>query len=917
MRLEISQSDYMSMLSAAQKAAPFEACGLLAGQNGKVFKFYELTNADASPEHFSMIPAEQFAALKDMRANRIEMLAAWHSHPATPARMSAEDLRLAYAPSLIHVILSLAIPDKPQIRAFTVEEGSAREIDLTITGSESEGKIMNKSIYELPAALAADIDGYEGEVQKFLSGEMPAAILKAKRVPRGVYEQRKDGTYMVRVRVTAGILTSEQVLKISELSSTLGDGILHITTRQDVQLHGICIQDTPKVMRSLLEVDLTTKGGGGNTVRNVTACPYAGVCSQECCDVTESAHAVTAYLIELTGSYNLPRKYKISFSGCRADCGLAQISDLGFVAEIRNGQPGFRVFVAGGMGATSRIASLLLEWTPAEEVIRIAESIRRLFDRYGDRKNKNRARLRFVIHKLGEKEFHKVFHEEMERVTKEGVPPSRTSAGVLPDLPDRPSGVPGLQESQGVQFLEQRQKGWVTVPLHLQFGLISSDDFTSLARLASQFSAEHGLRTTRAQGLQMRFVKTEDLPLVIAELRRLKTDFTNMDACSQRFISCAGAATCRLGLCLSRNAVAACVAKLRSSGLNGKALDGFMVHVNGCPNACGHQPIAPIGFSGSAQRVGGRLMPFYRVTMGGRCNSRDARFGFPIGQIPAKALPGFITELAGDFAQRRAAGEDFTTYFDRTDRQHFVAILGRHRSMPSFEDRPDFYQDFGSDEPFSLAGRGAGECGSGVFELIEDDLAIASKAIDPFDILLPTCRSLLITRGTDSGDPDSVFRNFEEYFVNTGLVSEEFRPLLLRARGYVQGWKEALQTVDGEPARLLERVKLLFSTLDANLQFHPPEKETPASDGQSKSQSAPASETKHELNLRGVACPMNFVKAKLKLETINTGDVLEIVLDDGQPIQNVPASFRAEGQEIAGMSETADGHWRVAVRKIK
>ena len=776
---------------------------------------------------------------------------------------------------------------------------------------------MNKSAHEFLAELAADIDVYESEVRRFLSGEMPATLLKAKRVPRGIYEQRKDGTYMVRARVTAGILTSEQVQMISDLSSTLGDDSLHITTRQDVQLHGVCIQDTPKAMRGLLNVGLTTKGGGGNTVRNVTACPYAGICPRECFDITERAHAVTEYLIKLTGSYNLPRKYKISFSGCRTDCGLAQVSDLGFVAEIRDGQPGFRVFAAGGMGANSRIASPLLEWAPAGEVIRIAESIRRLFDRYGDRKNKNRARLRFVIEKLGENEFHSAFREEMERFIKEGVPQFSTSAGVLPDVQDQLSGIPGLQESHGIRFLEQRQKGWVTVPLHLQLGLILSDDFASLARLASQFSAERGLRTTRAQELQMRFVKAGDLPRVAAELRKLKTDFANMDACSQRFISCAGAATCRLGLCLSRNAVSACIAKLRSSGLHGKALDGFMVHVNGCPNACGHQPIAPIGFWGSAQRVDGRLMPFYRITMGGRCDSQGARFGLPIGQIPAKALPGFIAELAGDFVRHHVSGEDFSAYFDRTDREHFVEILGRHRSVPLFEECPDFYQDFGSDEPFSLAGRGAGECGSGIFELIEEDLAAAGKAVDPFDILLPTCRSLLITRGTDSGDPDSVFRKFEEHFVNTGLVGEEFRPLLLRARSYVQGWKEALHTVDGEPARLLDRVKLLFSTLDANLQFHLPEKEAPVSAARTGSQSAPAYAVKHELNLRGVACPMNFVKAKLKLETINIGEVLEVVLDDGQPIQNVPASFRAEGQEIAGMSETGDGHWKVAVRKMK
>ena len=568
---------------------------------------------------------------------------------------------------------------------------------------------MNNTAGELPAELRADIDAYEREIQRFLSGEMPAAILKAKRVPRGVYEQRKDGTYMVRARVTAGVLTSDQVQKMSDLSSTLGDGILHVTTRQDVQLHGICIQDTPKVMRGLLDAGLTTKGGGGNTVRNITACPYAGVCPQECFDVTEHAYAVTAYLIKLTGSYNLPRKYKISFSGCRTDCGLAQISDLGFVSGIRNGQPGFRVFAAGGMGANSRIASLLLEWTPAEEVIRIAETIRRLFDRYGDRKNKNRARLRFVIDRLGEKEFRREFDDEIKRVVTDGVPQYIASGDVL-NQSDQGYRSPVAHED-GIRYLEQRQTGLTTVPLHLQLGLISSEDFINLARLASRFSGEQGLHTTRAQGLQMRFVKSDNLPLLAAELRKLKTDFISANLPQQHFISCAGAATCRLGLCLSRNALIACDVKLRTAGLAGKGLDGFSVYVNGCPNACGHQPIAPIGLSGSAQRVSGRLVPFYRVTMGGRCDSLGARFGLPIGQVPAKALPGFVTEVARDYIGHHTDGENFSAYFERAGREHFVAIVDRHKSVPPFNDSPDFYRDFGSDEPFSLAGRGAGEHG--------------------------------------------------------------------------------------------------------------------------------------------------------------------------------------------------------------
>jgi sulfite reductase (ferredoxin) len=201
--------------------------------------------------------------------------------------------------------------------------------------------------------------------------------------------------------------------------------------------------------------------------------------------------------------------------------------------------------------------------------------------------------------------------------------------------------------------------------------------------------------------------------------------------------------------------------------------------------------------------------------------------------------------------------------------------------------------------------------------LIQDDLAAASKATDPYGILLPAGRSLLITRGMDSGDPDIVFRNFEEHFVNTGLVGEEFRPLLLRALGHVQGWKEALQTVNGESARLLDRIKLLISMLDANLKFHPPEKDASQQNPINKLPAKEAaSEKAHGLDLRGVRCPMNFVKAKLKLEGLAVGETLELVLDDGPPIQNVPASFKAEGQEISSMTQTGDGHWRVNIRKM-
>ena len=796
---------------------------------------------------------------------------------------------------------------------------------------------MSDSFYKLPADLAADIDAYEQDVRRFLAGDLPAGVLKAKRVPRGVYEQRQDGTFMVRVRVAGGTLTCDQTGTLAALATEYGNGLLHVTTRQDVQLHDISIEDTPAIMRRLMDVGLTSKGGGGNTVRNVTACPYAGICPHECSDVTPFAHAVTEYLIPLVGSYNLPRKYKIAFSGCAADCALAKVFDLGFIAETRDGVPGFRVFAGGGMGAHSRIADELIPWTPLSDVIRIAEAVRRLFDKHGDRSNKHRARLRFVFERLGVDAFREQFAQMMDVVAKEGVPDWHGECGLNECRAEAPRGAPALEFMDGVRCFPQRQEGVVAVPLHLPFGFVSADDFATIGALARQFSEENGPRATQSQNLLIRFVPKDKLSGLADELRKLSIDVTSSVAL-ERFVACAGASTCRLGLCLARDAARACADALDQASLPADTLGDLQVFINGCPNACGQQPIGQIGLFGTAQRIEGHLVPCYRVTLGGRCNAEGARLGIAVGQVPARALPAFLTDLARDFQSRRKPGEAFAAYFDRLGQAHFADLVSRHSEVPPYDEHPEFYRDFGVEEDFSLAGRGAGECGAGVFEVIQEDLTAAEKSEQPFDILLPATRALLIARGVDARDADSVFRGFEKHFVDTGLVAEDFRGLLARARGFTQGWQEALYGQEESVGKLLDRVKLLYSTLDANLEFHPPDSEhmeqahgrgrpspTKKSDRSPEDGGTPpldqggepiASRTA-ELDLRGVACPMNFVKAKLKLEMMDIGDTLAILLDDGEPVQNVPASFRNEGQTIEDTDDVGDGHWRVVVRKQK
>jgi sulfite reductase (ferredoxin) len=370
-----------------------------------------------------------------------------------------------------------------------------------------------------------------------------------------------------------------------------------------------------------------------------------------------------------------------------------------------------------------------------------------------------------------------------------------------------------------------------------------------------------------------------------------------------------------LGICLARAAARACAGALEEGGVARATLDELRFHINGCSNACGQQPIAPIGCFGAAQRGADGLVPSYTISIGGSCGGQGARFGTAVGKVPAAALPAFVLELAADFELGRRPSEGFPDYCGRLGASHFEELARRHAAIPAREQHPEFYRDLGAEEDFSLAGRGAGECGAGVFEVIQQELAAARKAAAPFEVLLPAARALLITRGVDAQDADTVLREFERHFVETGLVAGEFRTLLTRARGYAQGWQAALDGQASAVARLLERVELLYTTLDANLEFHPPERGATAAPAAAAEPAALPGGAAAEIDLRGVACPMNFVKAKLRLEAMNVGDALAIVLDDGDPIRNVPASFKAEGQDVGAPADLGDGHWRVVVRK--
>lgn len=843
---------------------------------------------------------------------------------------------------------------------------------------------MTQPLCKLPSDLGNDIAQFEDDVSRFLAGELSPAIFKARRVPRGIYEQRQDGTYMLRVRVPGGLLSAQQMKTLARLARSHGDGQLHVTTRQDVQFHGLDIADTPAMMRQLMTVGLSSKGGGGNTVRNITACPFAGVCPLEVFDVTPFAFAATEFFLPLTGSYNLPRKFKVAFSGCSVDCALARVNDVGLIAGAREGEAGFTLYAGGGMGAQSRVADLLVEWLPALSVVGAIEAIRRLFDKMGDRHNRHRARLRFVLERIGVAAFREALREEMNG--QDGAPSAGRNipaAIIDPQSQSAPPSGPPIETRAGLSVLPQRQAGFSTVNVHLPLGFISADTFDGLAGVAERFSRERACRTTRQQNLLLRFVANGNLPSLSDALQALFKDSTGPSSL-EHFVACAGASTCRLGLCLSRNAARACAEAIDTAGLSQDTLRLLDINISGCPNSCGQHPISSIGLSGSAQRSDGRLVPSYGVFLGERHDRRGGRFGRSIGVVPAQTLPTFLVDLLRDYQSNRLGGETFVDYVERKGLPHFRGQVESFAGIPPYSQDPSFYRDLGQNEDFSLAGRGAGECGAGVFDVVRDDIATARKALEAartsgsgesyYQALLPTVRALLITRGVDTQDPDLVFRAFELHFVDTELVSADYRGLVARGRGYVAGWSAALDGKGEEIQALLERVELLYSTLDSNLVFHPPETAAtldsipmaPAADTADRAGAAGATVSTDDnsrgsspdgpvpigalddgqlqglranaeraessslqgsqagtvsstatavMDLHGVACPMNFVKAKLRLETLEVGDTLSLQLDDGEPIENVPGSFRSEGHEVVQTRRLENGHWEVVIKK--
>ncbi|HXZ30637.1 MAG TPA: nitrite/sulfite reductase [Terriglobales bacterium] len=569
--------------------------------------------------------------------------------------------------------------------------------------------------YNIPVTLWDEVDELEFFIQRHLDGRLDAASLKARRVPFGCYEQRKDGAYMLRIRCPGGALTPTQLRTIATLSNRHGASHIHVTTRQEFQIHDLKLEDVVPVMRQLMNAGLATRGGGGNTFRNIILSPDAGVSSEEAFDPSPYAFALTSLLLAQPNSWTLPRKFKIAFSNSAKDSAYAQFNDLGFVATVQDGVLGFRVYVAGGMGTKPEVGHLLHEFIPADDVYLVAEATKRVFDKHGNRTNKNAARLRFLWKQLGKNGFCQLYEHELRELREEGqgaldLPKEQSRASTVPFSPVQ-------DESREFQRWKKRfvapqpQLGLCSVLVPVFLGNLKNDEAIALALFLEPFGKDV-LRATLGQNLRLRNIPERYLANVYSVVKNV-SELASAPALLANSISCTGADTCKLGICLSKGALKAISTGLTESALDLDQIPEFKLHLSGCPNTCGQHMLADLGFYGQVGNKDQRMFAAYGVVAGAVVNAGESRLARSLGRVSARDLPRFVCDVLKIWTQKNSRFNSFAAYVDAEGAEDIRNICERYRNIPDFETDSSYFFDWGASEPFSLAGRGQGECSAG------------------------------------------------------------------------------------------------------------------------------------------------------------------------------------------------------------
>jgi len=644
--------------------------------------------------------------------------------------------------------------------------------------TEIENPVVEKDIIDLA-----------NKIDMFHNGKLDEEKFRSLRLARGVYGQRQEGVQMIRIKLPYGKVSSEQLRTISDVSEEYSRGRLHITTRQDIQIHYVDLNRTPELWAQLEKSDITLREACGNTVRNVTASETAGIDVEEPFDVSPYAHALFQYFLRNPISQELGRKFKVSFSSSDADTGLSYMHDLGFIAKIEAGVKGFKVMLGGGLGSQPRHAELLYDFLPSDKIISLMEGVVRVFDRYGERKSRAKARLKFLLKDLGLDGFKSLLEEEQIAVPMKSFP---IDAEAYPKPQIAQVSVPNVVIEDQATFdawkstnlIPQKQEGYVAIGVKVLLGDFYLKEARALADLVEKYAADE-IRLSLRQNIVIPYVKEELVPFFYSELKKL--GFT--EAGYNRAIditACPGTDTCNLGIASSTGIAEELERIMKEEYPDYINNPDVVIKISGCMNACGQHNMANIGFQGMSVRTKSKLVaPALQVLLGGgNMGNGEGRFADKVVKIPSKRGPEALRLILNDF-DANGNGLSFPEYYAEKEQMYFYDFL---KDLTDVENlTPDDFIDWGNSEEYIQA-IGVGECAGVVIDLIatllfesEEKIQTAKTTFSEgkwaasiyhsYSSMVNTAKAILTSENQKTNTHAGIIKDFDEKFVANGRIA--------------------------------------------------------------------------------------------------------------------------------------------------
>ena len=593
--------------------------------------------------------------------------------------------------------------------------------------TEIENPIVQKDIIDL-----------ERKIALFRDGKIDDERFRSLRLARGVYGQRQEGVQMIRIKLPFGKVTSEQLLRITKVSDEYSTGRLHITTRQDIQIHYVSLDRTPQLWAELEKDDVTLREACGNTVRNITASETAGIDSEEPFDVSPYAHAMFQFFLRNPVCQEMGRKFKMSFSSSDKDTALSYLHDLGFIPRIVNGERGFKVMLGGGLGSQPSHAELLSEFIPVNQIIPTTEGVLRIFDRYGERAKRLKARMKFLIKDLGRDEFLRLVEEEKKALSYQTVEIDTTAFdGEIPaPLLEAPKVViedtAAFEAWKKSNVIAQKQAGYVAIGIKVLLGDFYTDKARALAELIKNYAANE-LRFSLRQDILIRHVKEENLPFFYQELAKLDYVALGYNTISD-ITACPGTDTCNLGIASSTGIAVELERVLETEYPQYSNNQEITIKISGCMNACGQHNMAEIGFQGMSINSGKLVAPALQVLLGGgNLGNGNGRFSDKVIKIPSRRGPDALRFILNDF-ETNGNGQSFLNYYDAKGEKYFYEFLKPLADLTNLTEA-DFV-DWGNADNYVKA-VGVGECAGVVIDLVatlifeaKDKMTFAQEAFE-------------------------------------------------------------------------------------------------------------------------------------------------------------------------------------------